>query len=78
MRKSYTVKCDWDADARVWFVSATNVPGLATESATVESMTKKLRTLITELLAINVGESEVEVPVELLWHRQELISVKRG
>jgi hypothetical protein len=78
MRKSYTVKCDWDADARVWFVSATNVPGLATESATVESMTKKLRTLITELLAMNVGESEVEVPVELLWHKQELISVKRG
>jgi len=27
---------------------------------------------------MNVGESEVEVPVELLWHKQELISVKRG
>lgn len=78
MRKSYSVKCDWDADARVWFVSETNVPGLATESATVEAMTKKLRTLIPELLAMNVGDSEVEVPVELLWHKQELISVKRG
>jgi hypothetical protein len=78
MRKSYSVKCDWDADARVWFVSETNVPGLATESATVEAMTKKLRTLIPELLAMNVGESEVKVPVELLWHKQELISVKRG
>jgi hypothetical protein len=78
MRKSYSVKCDWDADARVWFVSETNVPGLATESATVEAMTKKLRTLIPALLAMNVGESEVEVPVELLWHKQELISVKRG
>ena len=78
MRKSYSVKCDWDAHARVWFVSETNVPGLATESATVEAMTKKLRTLIPELLAMNVGESEVEVPVELLWHKQELISVKRG
>jgi hypothetical protein len=78
MRKSYSVKCDWDADARVWFVSETNVPGLATESATVEAMTKKLRTLIPELLAMNVGASEVEVPVELLWHKQELISVKRG
>ena len=78
MRKSYTVKCDWDADARVWFVSETNVPGLATESATVESMTKKLRTLIPELLAMNVSGSEAEVPVELLWHKQELISVNRG
>jgi len=78
MRKSYSVKCDWDADARVRFVSETNVPGLATESATVEAMTKKLRTLIPALLAMNVGESEVEVPVELLWHKQELISVRRG
>ncbi len=78
MRKSYSVKCDWDGDARVWFVSETNVPGLATETATVEAMTKKLRTLIPELLAMNVGESDVEVPVELLWHKQELISVKRG
>jgi hypothetical protein len=78
MRKSYSVKCNWDADARVWFVSETNVPGLATESATVEAMTKKLRTLIPELLAMNVGESEIEVPVELLWRKQELISVKRG
>lgn len=78
MRKSYTVKCDWDSDARVWFVSETNVPGLATESATVEAMAKKLRALIPELLAMNVGGSEIEVPVELLWHRQELISVNRG
>ena len=53
MRKSYSVKCDWDADARVWFVRETNVPGLATESATVEAMTKKLRSLIPELLAMN-------------------------
>ncbi len=78
MRKSYTVKCDWDADARVWFVSETNVPGLATESATVESMTKKLRTLIPELLAMNVSGSEAEVPVELLWHKQELICINRS
>jgi Domain of unknown function (DUF1902) len=78
MRKSYTVKCDWDADARVWFVSETNVPGLATESATVESMTKKLRSLIPALLVMNASGTEVEVPVELLWHKQELISVNRG
>ena len=41
-------------------------------------MTKKLRTIIPELLAMNVSGSDVEVPVELLWHKQELISVKRG
>ena len=62
--------------ARVWYVSDTNVPGLATESATVEAMTRKLRALIPELLSLNLGAASVEVPVELLWRKQELISVK--
>jgi hypothetical protein len=39
--EAYTVKCAWDAEARVWYVQETNVPGLATESATVEAMTRK-------------------------------------
>jgi hypothetical protein len=78
MRKAHTVKCSWDADARVWYVSETDVPGLATESATVEAMTRKLRSLIPELLSLNEGTAAVEVPVELLWHKQELISVNRG
>ena len=78
MRKGYTVKCAWDAEARVWYVQETNVPGLATESATVEAMTRKLRSLIPELLALNEGDSAVDVPVELLWHKQETVNVKRG
>ena len=78
VRKAYTVKCAWDAEARVWYVKETNVPGLATESATVEAMTRKLRSLIPELLALNAGTAAVDVPVELLWHKQETISVKPG
>ena len=78
VRKAYTVKCAWDAEARVWYVQKTNVPGLATESATVEAMTRKLRSLIPELLALNAGTAAIDVPVELLWHKQETISVKRG
>jgi hypothetical protein len=78
MRKGYTVRCAWDAEARVWYVQETNVPGLATESATVESMTRKLRSLIPELRALNEGASAADVPVELLWHKQETITVKLG
>ena len=66
MKKVYSVKCAWDAKARVWYVSETNVAGLATESATVEAMTRKLRAQIPELLSLNVGAAAVEVPVELL------------
>jgi hypothetical protein len=78
MRKTYTVQCAWDSEARVWYVCQTNVPGLATESATVEAMTRKLRSLIPALLSLNEGGTAVEVPVELLWRKQELISIHRA
>jgi len=78
MKKAYTVKCAWDPEARVWFVSKTNIPGLATELTTVEAMTRKLRSLIPELVSLNEGGTATQVPVELLWRKQELISVKQG
>ena len=58
-------------------LSETDIPGLATEAASVAAMTRKLRSLIPEMLALNEGAAAVEVPVELLWHKQEVISIKR-
>ena len=78
MKQRYTVACAWDEDAGVWYVSETNVPGLTTESSTVEGMRRKLKALIPTLLSLNKGKASVTVPVELLWRKQELISVKRG
>jgi predicted RNase H-like HicB family nuclease len=49
----YTVTCDWDEEARVWYVAETDVPGLATEADTPEAMERKLRHMIGELLALN-------------------------
>ena len=39
--KRYTVTCHWDEEAEVWYVAETDVPGLATEAATVEEMENK-------------------------------------
>ncbi len=41
-------------------------------------MTRKLKSLIPELLVLNEGAAAVDVPVELLWHKQEVINVKRA
>ena len=52
-----------------------DVPGLATESDTIESLTAKLRTLIPELLEANhvsLGSPE-EIVFELTSHRQESV-----
>ena len=72
------VVATWDAEAEVWVAESDDIPGLATEAATVAAMTRKLRLLIPEMLALNEGAAAVEVPVELLWHKQEVISVNRA
>jgi hypothetical protein len=50
------------------------VPGLATEAATLEALTEKLRTLIPELLEANhleIGDPAGEISFELVGHRRE-------
>lgn len=71
--KTYTVACHWDDEARVWYVAETDVPGLATEAATLEEMERKLLVMIPELLALNEAlEPRQSVPFELIARKHEL------
>jgi len=54
----------------VWYVCADETGG-ETWSADEEVLQRQVR-----LLALNEGAAAVEVPVELFWHKQEVISVK--
>ena len=70
--KSYTVACLWDAEASVWYVAETDVPGLATEAATLEEMERKLMLMIPELLELNeAGQPRQRVPFELIARKHE-------
>ena len=70
--KSYTVACLWDAEASVWYVAETDVPGLATEAATLEEMERKLMRMIPELLELNeAGQPRQRVPFELIARKHE-------
>ena len=51
--ETYHVRADWDPEARVWVASSDDVPGLATEAGSIESLTAKLHVLIPELLGAN-------------------------
>jgi predicted RNase H-like HicB family nuclease len=72
----YHVDADWDPEAEVWVATSADVPGLATEAPTVETLSEKLRTLIPELLEANQqlpgGPSEA-IAFELTSHRQEKV-----
>ena len=71
--KTHFVHCEWDDDAKVWFVAHSTVPGLSAEAAEPAALVEKLRTRIPELLALNEESTpgDREVPVELLWQGQQ-------
>ena len=72
MNKPYYVHAQWDEEAKVWVASSEDVPGLATESETTESLIQKLKTLIPELLAANGQTPSEPIAFELLTRRFEL------
>ena len=71
MNKALFVHAEWDDEAGVWVAISDDMPGLATESETVEALIAKLEVLIPELLDANGGQdgASVDVPFELLTRR---------
>jgi predicted RNase H-like HicB family nuclease len=71
--RPYTVNCAWDAEAHVWYVESSDVPGLATEAPTLEEMERKLTTMIPELLELNTElRPDTSVPFELVARKHHL------
>ena len=53
MIKRHLVNAEWDADASVWVASSDDVPGLVTESETLEALQSKIQIMVPELLEAN-------------------------
>jgi len=71
--RAYTIHADWDPEAEVWVATSDDVPGLATEAETIESLTAKLRIMVPELLEANHVLPAGSISFELTTHRQESI-----
>jgi predicted RNase H-like HicB family nuclease len=74
-----TVNAEWDPEAKVWVATSEDVPGLITEAGTVEALAEKLSVIIPELLEANgklPGNAVHEVPIDLIAHREQLISLR--
>ncbi len=77
--KQITVNAEWDSEAKVWVATSDDVPGLITEADTVEALAEKLSVMVPELLEANgalTGKAVREVPINLIAHREQLISLR--
>lgn len=70
--KPLFVRAEWDEEARVWVATSDDVPGLATEEETLETLIDKLKGLIPELLEANGSLEDTEVPFEIMTRRFEI------
>lgn len=73
---TFTIYCQWDDEARVWFVAESDVPGLAGEAPTPEAMNQLLRSRVPELVELNRpdlvrGAGREHAPVELVIHNEQ-------
>lgn len=51
--EEYIVTADYDNEAKVWYVSSSNVPGLNTCAPTIDELRKKCTDLIPDLIDLN-------------------------
>ncbi len=70
--KPFFVRAEWDEEASVWVATSDDVPGLATEEATMEGLIEKLKVIIPELLEANGVRIDHEVPFEVMTRRFEI------
>lgn len=76
----HEVRCQWDAEAGLWYVAESNVPGLSAEAPTKEEMVGLLEALIPQLVQLNQPESRRpsdSVPWELLFNEKKKVSGAR-
>jgi predicted RNase H-like HicB family nuclease len=62
----YRVEARWDPEGGVWVAESEDVPGLVAEGESPNALTKKLRTLIPELLELNCRLLPGSEPVEFV------------
>ena len=70
--KPFFVRAEWDDRASVWVATSDDVPGLATEEASMEGLIAKLKIIIPELLEANGIEVDQEVPFEIMTRRFDI------
>jgi predicted RNase H-like HicB family nuclease len=62
MRRHAFVRAAWDDEASVWYVEESDIPGLATESDTLDGLRQRVRDIIPDLLE---GQGDLPEAIEI-------------
>ena len=65
VQTSLVVTAAFDADADVWFVESSDVPGLHLEAPSVEALRNKLPGAILDLLETEHSDERLAAPVDV-------------
>lgn len=68
--KGWQVETTWDDECSVWVATSSDVPGLATESKTLEELCIKLKKLVPELVEENGLRGDEKSSVEMIARRK--------
>jgi predicted RNase H-like HicB family nuclease len=49
----WTIRAEYDPEARVWWTAECDVPGLVTEADTLEQLAAKLKVMVAEMVEEN-------------------------
>ena len=64
----FRVEAAFDREAGVWYVCESNIPGLATEAASLDELARKLAIMIPDLMQEAHEDIGADVPFDLIAH----------
>jgi predicted RNase H-like HicB family nuclease len=73
MKRHAIVRAAWDDEAKVWYVEESDIPGLATESETLEGLRQRIRDIIPDLLEDQTDRPEA-IELDIIAHTHERVS----
>lgn len=62
MQRYAIVRAAWDEDAKVWYIEDSDIPGLVTESESLEGLRQRIRDILPDLLH---GQPDVPEAIEI-------------